>query len=107
MAPEVLEGAINFQRDSFLRIDMYAMGLVLWELVSRCTEIDGESDSAGMLLRPQVGVIVPQAGLINTGTCFVFFWEPHLIQVKGVMCAVTLRTESEIQIFESKLPRLT
>ena len=42
MAPEVLEGAINFQRDSFLRIDMYAVGLVLWELVSRCTENDGE-----------------------------------------------------------------
>lgn len=37
MAPEVLEGAINFTRDSFLRIDMYACGLVLWELVSRCT----------------------------------------------------------------------
>ena len=54
MAPEVLEGAINFQRDSFLRIDMYAMGLVLWELVSRCTEADGESNSAGMLLCPQV-----------------------------------------------------
>lgn len=42
MAPEVLEGAINFQRDAFLRIDMYAMGLVLWELVSRCTAADGE-----------------------------------------------------------------
>eukprot|EP00095_Tigriopus_kingsejongensis_P010316 maker-scaffold187_size272365-snap-gene-0.18 protein:Tk10316 transcript:maker-scaffold187_size272365-snap-gene-0.18-mRNA-1 annotation:"activin receptor type-2b-like" len=36
MAPEVLEGAINFSRDSFLRIDMYACGLVLWELASRC-----------------------------------------------------------------------
>ncbi|MGH0171088.1 UNVERIFIED_CONTAM: hypothetical protein FKN15_073717, partial [Acipenser sinensis] len=42
MAPEVLEGAINFQRDAFLRIDMYAMGLVLWELVARCTASDGE-----------------------------------------------------------------
>ncbi|KAM8822638.1 activin receptor type-2B-like isoform 2-T3 [Spinachia spinachia] len=41
MAPEVLEGAINFQRDSFLRIDMYAVGLVLWELVSRCKAADG------------------------------------------------------------------
>jgi len=40
MAPEVLEGAINFQRDAFLRIDMYAMGLVLWELASRCTAAD-------------------------------------------------------------------
>ena len=35
MAPEVLEGAINFSRDAFLRIDMYACGLVLWELASR------------------------------------------------------------------------
>ena len=36
MAPEVLEGAIHFSRDSFLRIDMYACGLVLWELATRC-----------------------------------------------------------------------
>lgn len=42
MAPEVLEGAINFQRDAFLRIDMYAMGLVLWELVARCKAADGK-----------------------------------------------------------------
>lgn len=42
MAPEVLEGAISFSRDALLRIDMYACGLVLWELVSRCTEQDGE-----------------------------------------------------------------
>jgi hypothetical protein len=40
MAPEVLEGAINFSRDSFLRIDMYACGLVLWELASRCKVAD-------------------------------------------------------------------
>uniref|UniRef100_A0A667Y954 Serine/threonine-protein kinase receptor n=1 Tax=Myripristis murdjan TaxID=586833 RepID=A0A667Y954_9TELE len=40
MAPEVLEGAINFQRDAFLRIDMYALGLVLWELASRCKAAD-------------------------------------------------------------------
>lgn len=41
MAPEILEGAINFNRDSFLRIDVYACGLVLWELVSRCTAHGG------------------------------------------------------------------
>jgi activin receptor type-2B len=35
------EGAINFNRDSFLRIDVYACGLVLWELVSRCTAHGG------------------------------------------------------------------
>lgn len=41
MAPEVLEGAINFTRDAFLRIDVYACALVLWEIVSRCT-VHGE-----------------------------------------------------------------
>ena len=42
MAPEVLEGAISFNRDAFLRIDMYACGLVLWELVTRCSAADGK-----------------------------------------------------------------
>ena len=41
MAPEVLEGAINFNRDAFHRIDMYACGLVLWEVASRCKAVDG------------------------------------------------------------------
>ena len=36
MAPELLDGAISFSKDDFLRIDMYACGLVLWELASRC-----------------------------------------------------------------------
>jgi hypothetical protein len=37
MAPELLEGAINFQIPSFLRIDIYAFSLVLWEMMERCT----------------------------------------------------------------------
>ena len=41
MAPEVLEGAINFNRDAFLGIDIYACALVLWELLSRCRGQDG------------------------------------------------------------------
>lgn len=41
MAPEVLDGAISFTKDSLLRIDMYACGLVLWELVSRCSAQEG------------------------------------------------------------------
>lgn len=36
MAPEVLEGAISFDQESFLRIDVYAFGLILWEMSSRC-----------------------------------------------------------------------
>jgi len=42
MAPEVLEGAISFTRESFLHIDVYAFALVLWELASRCSAADGE-----------------------------------------------------------------
>ncbi|XP_032091018.1 activin receptor type-2B isoform X2 [Thamnophis elegans] len=55
MAPEVLEGAINFQRDSFLRIDMYAMGLVLWELLSRCTATDGPVDEYLLPFEEEIG----------------------------------------------------
>jgi len=43
MAPEVLEGAINFSRDAFLRIDMYACGLVLWEVATRCRDVGAAS----------------------------------------------------------------
>ncbi|MBN3286288.1 AVR2B protein, partial [Polyodon spathula] len=55
MAPEVLEGAINFQRDAFLRIDMYAMGLVLWELVARCTASDGPVDEYMLPFEEEIG----------------------------------------------------
>lgn len=55
MAPEVLEGAINFQRDAFLRIDMYALGLVLWELASRCKAADGEDPPGHLVQTSQTG----------------------------------------------------
>uniref|UniRef100_A0AAY4AW94 Serine/threonine-protein kinase receptor n=1 Tax=Denticeps clupeoides TaxID=299321 RepID=A0AAY4AW94_9TELE len=55
MAPEVLEGAINFQRDAFLRIDMYAVGLVLWELAARCTAADGPVDEYMLPFEEEVG----------------------------------------------------
>ncbi|XP_020712130.2 activin receptor type-2A isoform X2 [Athalia rosae] len=56
MAPEVLEGAINFTRDSFLRIDMYACGLVLWELASRCTTQDGPIGDYRLPFEEEVGL---------------------------------------------------
>lgn len=55
MAPEVLEGAINFTPDAFLRIDMYACGLVLWELVSRCTAQDGPISEYRLPFEEEVG----------------------------------------------------
>ncbi|KAG5326756.1 BMPR2 protein, partial [Acromyrmex heyeri] len=41
MAPEVLDGAVNLRdcESSLKQIDVYAMGLVLWELITRCSDI--------------------------------------------------------------------
>ncbi|XP_060523830.1 activin receptor type-2A [Cylas formicarius] len=55
MAPEVLEGAINFTPEAFLRIDMYACGLVLWELVSRCKAQDGPIPEYRLPFEEEVG----------------------------------------------------
>uniref|UniRef100_A0A1B6M5B9 Serine/threonine-protein kinase receptor n=1 Tax=Graphocephala atropunctata TaxID=36148 RepID=A0A1B6M5B9_9HEMI len=55
MAPEVLEGAINFSRDAFMRIDMYACGLVLWELASRCTAQEGPIGEYQLPFESEVG----------------------------------------------------
>lgn len=35
MAPEVLEGATEFSAFAFQQIDVYAAGLVMWEILSR------------------------------------------------------------------------
>ena len=41
MAPELLDGAANLRESeaSLKQIDVYALGLVIWELSSRCTDI--------------------------------------------------------------------
>ncbi|XP_050404913.1 activin receptor type-2B [Patella vulgata] len=55
MAPEILEGAICFNRDAFLRIDMYACGLVLWELVARCSARDGPVEEYILPFEEEIG----------------------------------------------------
>lgn len=38
MAPEVLDDSINMKHfESFKRADIYAIGLVFWEIASRCS----------------------------------------------------------------------
>lgn len=41
MAPEVLEGAVNLRdcESSLKQIDVYALGLIIWELATRCTDL--------------------------------------------------------------------
>jgi len=38
MAPEVLDDSINMKHfESFKRADIYALGLVFWEIARRCS----------------------------------------------------------------------
>ncbi|XP_012946507.1 bone morphogenetic protein receptor type-2, partial [Aplysia californica] len=41
MAPEVFDGAVNLRdcEASLKQIDIYALGLVIWELASRCVDL--------------------------------------------------------------------
>lgn len=41
LAPEVLEGAVNLRDPEIAlkNVDIYAMALVLWEILSRCADI--------------------------------------------------------------------
>jgi len=52
MAPEVLDGAIQFNRSAFLRIDVYALGLVIWELMTRCFGASEAPPGSSPLLPP-------------------------------------------------------
>lgn len=47
MAPEVLDDSINMKHfESFKRADIYAMGLVFWEIANRCS-MGGEDLTSG------------------------------------------------------------
>uniref|UniRef100_A0A1B0DH78 Serine/threonine-protein kinase receptor n=1 Tax=Phlebotomus papatasi TaxID=29031 RepID=A0A1B0DH78_PHLPP len=47
MAPEVLEGAVNLRdcESALKQIDVYALGLVLWELSTRCQDLYPEGQN--------------------------------------------------------------
>lgn len=49
MAPEVLEGAVNLRdcESALKQVDMYALGLIYWEVFMRCTDLfPGENGRA-------------------------------------------------------------
>lgn len=41
MAPEVFDGAVNLRdcEASLKQIDVYSLGLVIWEIASRCVDL--------------------------------------------------------------------
>lgn len=62
MAPEVLEGAVNLRdcESSLKQIDIYAVGLVLWEIVSRCSDIyvsGSEIPSYKLPFEKEIGIV--------------------------------------------------
>lgn len=49
MSPEILDCAIQFSKESLLKIDIYSTALVFWELLSRCSS---HSDPSKEYLMP-------------------------------------------------------
>ena len=45
MSPEVLDGVTSNLEDSRLAVDLYALALVMWEIMSRCNCTDGKCRS--------------------------------------------------------------
>ena len=69
MAPELLDGALSFNRDAFQRIDMYACALVLWEMVNRCTVLGKFRDVCirySLLLIVLFGLCCVSAAMVQT-----------------------------------------
>lgn len=52
----MLSGAISFNREAFLRIDMYALGLICWEIAMRTDTGEGGCgcDGEGLSVRVRV-----------------------------------------------------
>lgn len=107
MAPEVLDGAIEFTCNAYLRIDMYACALVLWEIVSRCTVL-GEPVPEYMLpfeselgLHPTLEAMKDYVLLQNRRPTIPESWRKHPV-ITIILYRIRQNqfyTESNIDIF--------
>ena len=67
MAPELLDGAANLRESetSLKQIDIYALGLVIWEMATRCT----------CLYNGKVITMLSFSRLINSYLTKIIDWE--------------------------------
>ena len=70
MAPEVLEGAVNLRdcETSLKQIDVYALGLVLWEMAIRVTDFYSRPSDVMPYMLPfekEVGMYIIKVLAIN------------------------------------------
>ena len=79
MAPEILSETISMSLDSFQMVDIYAFGLVLWELCIRCAHDGGyepplpifeEMRKVGLLWWTSSNQLFPHTGTVTEhGNC--------------------------------------
>ena len=55
MSPEVLDCAVQFSKESLMKIDIYSTALVFWELFSRCTAHSGPVEPYKMPYEQELG----------------------------------------------------
>lgn len=55
MSPELLDCAINASIDGLVKIDVYALSLIYWEALSRCSAQIGEVEAYTMPFEKELG----------------------------------------------------
>lgn len=76
MAPEVLEGAVNLRdcESALKQVDMYALGLIYWEIFMRCTDLfPGEKDCVECVLSIMDKMILTKINSIAVFAIYVSF----------------------------------
>lgn len=64
MAPEVLEMVLNVKNfDAFKQADMYAFGLVMWE-IARCCAVAGKAGLEVLHRMPHRMITIPSSGVL-------------------------------------------
>ena len=103
MAPEVLNDTINMSDfESFKAADVYALGLVFWEICQRC-QVSNSEVSSSPPSSPEEELLLTCSSTVPTSEEFKLpYWEfvgsdPSLEEMRKVVCLDRLRPEVPAQ----------